>query len=224
MKKDLHPPYNVSSVITCSCGASFTIGSTGDAMTTELCSKCHPFYTGKQKLIDTAGRIEKFRQRQAASGELIKRREDEAAKAKMKPLAPEAAVIDASVPHVHVEEVVIESVTTDETGIVTEVDELVIEEITDVQAVPVEEATEEKPEESVVAAPVVEPPAKIVPVKTAPTAKKALAAKKPAAKKALAAKKPAAKKAAVKKPAAKKAPAKKAPAKKAVKKTASKKK
>ena len=60
MKKDTHPTYQ-DITFTCACGATFTAGSTikGD-FKTEICSKCHPFYTGKQKLVDTARRVEKF--------------------------------------------------------------------------------------------------------------------------------------------------------------------
>jgi len=64
MKKDIHPKYN-EIVAKCGCGAEYLVGSTKDGITTEICSACHPFYTGKQKLIDTAGRVEKFRAKQA---------------------------------------------------------------------------------------------------------------------------------------------------------------
>ena len=65
MKADLHPEYKEIKV-TCSCGNSFVTGSTlGKDLAVEICSACHPFYTGKQKLVDTAGRVEKFRQRYA---------------------------------------------------------------------------------------------------------------------------------------------------------------
>jgi len=64
MKKDLHPQYFADSTITCSCGAVHQIPGTVKEIHTEICSQCHPFYTGKVKLIDTAGRIDKFRARQ----------------------------------------------------------------------------------------------------------------------------------------------------------------
>ena len=67
MKKDLHPTYHSDAKITCSCGQTFTIGATVKSMKTDLCSSCHPFYTGKQKLVDTAGRVDKFRARQKAA-------------------------------------------------------------------------------------------------------------------------------------------------------------
>lgn len=64
MKADIHPNYNEVTV-TCSCGATFTTGSTlgKDELSIEVCSSCHPFYTGKQKIVDTAGRVDRFRQK-----------------------------------------------------------------------------------------------------------------------------------------------------------------
>ena len=62
MKADIHPEY-VTTVVHCSCGNSFTTRSTKPNMHVELCSECHPFYTGKQKLVDSGGRIEKFERR-----------------------------------------------------------------------------------------------------------------------------------------------------------------
>ena len=62
MKADIHPEY-VEARVTCSCGNTFTTRSTRATLTSELCSECHPFYTGKQKLVDSGGRIEKFERR-----------------------------------------------------------------------------------------------------------------------------------------------------------------
>jgi large subunit ribosomal protein L31 len=63
MKPGIHPEYNDLQV-TCSCGATFTTKSTmGKPLNVEVCSSCHPFYTGKQKIMDTAGRVEKFNQK-----------------------------------------------------------------------------------------------------------------------------------------------------------------
>ena len=59
MKKGIHPEYMVTEV-TCGCGNKFTTRSTRPSINVEICSKCHPFYTGKQKYVDTAGRVEKF--------------------------------------------------------------------------------------------------------------------------------------------------------------------
>lgn len=60
MKKDIHPKYYPNCKVTCVCGNTFTTGSTEPEIKVELCSACHPFYTGKQKLVDTARRVEKF--------------------------------------------------------------------------------------------------------------------------------------------------------------------
>ena len=62
MKSEIHPNYNAISV-TCSCGNTFETRSTGGDLTLDVCSECHPFYTGKQKVVDTAGRVDKFRQK-----------------------------------------------------------------------------------------------------------------------------------------------------------------
>lgn len=63
MKKDIHPKYYPNAKVTCSCGNSFEVGSTEENIHVEVCSACHPFYTGTQKFIDTAGRVDKFRDR-----------------------------------------------------------------------------------------------------------------------------------------------------------------
>lgn len=63
MKKKVHPKYYEKSKIKCICGNIVTIGSTKPEIDIEICSKCHPFYTGKDKVIDTAGRIERFKKR-----------------------------------------------------------------------------------------------------------------------------------------------------------------
>jgi len=63
MKEKIHPKYYEDAVVTCSCGNTFTIGSTKKELKVELCSKCHPFFTGEQRMIDTAGRVERFKQR-----------------------------------------------------------------------------------------------------------------------------------------------------------------
>ena len=64
MKADIHPEYRECKVH-CSCGSEFTTRSTVDTLRVELCAECHPFYTGKQKLVDTAGRVERFERRYA---------------------------------------------------------------------------------------------------------------------------------------------------------------
>ena len=62
MKTDIHPEY-VACQVHCSCGNEFTTRSTASTLRVELCSECHPFYTGKQKLVDTGGRVERFQRR-----------------------------------------------------------------------------------------------------------------------------------------------------------------
>ncbi len=66
MKTGIHPEYNVTNVV-CACGNKFQTRSTAKEIKVEICSNCHPFFTGKQKLIDTAGRIEKFQKKYAKS-------------------------------------------------------------------------------------------------------------------------------------------------------------
>jgi len=66
MKKDIHPKYNMKAKATCACGAVFEVGSTMPEIKMEICSQCHPFYTGKENLLDTAGRVERFNKRRAA--------------------------------------------------------------------------------------------------------------------------------------------------------------
>jgi large subunit ribosomal protein L31 len=62
MKKDIHPKY-VEADVSCSCGNSFKTGSTKPVIRVELCNKCHPFFTGEQRIVDTAGRVERFQKR-----------------------------------------------------------------------------------------------------------------------------------------------------------------
>jgi large subunit ribosomal protein L31 len=64
MKADIHPKF-ADTTIKCACGHSIEVGSTKKDISVEICSQCHPFFTGKQKLIDTAGRIERFRKKYA---------------------------------------------------------------------------------------------------------------------------------------------------------------
>jgi len=68
MKPKIHPQYYTDATITCSCGNIFTTGSTKKTLRVELCSKCHPFFTGEQKMVDTAGRVERFKQRYKVKG------------------------------------------------------------------------------------------------------------------------------------------------------------
>jgi large subunit ribosomal protein L31 len=65
MKQDIHPEY-VETIVTCSCGNTFTTRSVKPELHVELCNQCHPFYTGKQKLVDTGGRVERFQRKYAS--------------------------------------------------------------------------------------------------------------------------------------------------------------
>jgi large subunit ribosomal protein L31 len=72
MKKDIHPKYDLKTKATCACGAEFLVGSTMPEIKMEICSQCHPFYTGNEKIMDTAGRVERFKKRAAATGKAKK--------------------------------------------------------------------------------------------------------------------------------------------------------
>jgi large subunit ribosomal protein L31 len=86
MKKDIHPPF-VDCTVVCACGNTFVTKSTVERIDTELCSKCHPFFTGEQILVDTAGQVDRFQKRRE---EAAKRHEAKAKKdAGKKPLAQE---------------------------------------------------------------------------------------------------------------------------------------
>lgn len=65
MKQDLHPKYYEKATVQCACGNKFEIGATKPEIHVEICGICHPFYTGKEKMIDTTGRVEKFKNRMA---------------------------------------------------------------------------------------------------------------------------------------------------------------
>lgn len=80
MKADIHPKYFDKAKVICACGNTFTVGSTSPEIHVELCSVCHPFYTGKQKLVDTAGRVDKFKQRMAKQAEIAKGKKGKTAK------------------------------------------------------------------------------------------------------------------------------------------------
>lgn len=73
MKKNIHPKYYDKAKVTCSCGATFETGSTEPEIHVEICSVCHPFYTGTQKFIDTAGRLDRFKARLEKSQKINKK-------------------------------------------------------------------------------------------------------------------------------------------------------
>ena len=73
MKKDIHPKYDLKTKATCACGAIFEVGSTMPSISMEICSQCHPFYTGNDKVLDTTGRIDRFKKRATASAAKAKK-------------------------------------------------------------------------------------------------------------------------------------------------------
>lgn len=81
MKANVHPQYYDDCVVTCACGNTFTTGSTKPTIRVEICAKCHPFFTGQQKFVDTLGRVERFQQKQKKAAENIykKKAKEEAA-------------------------------------------------------------------------------------------------------------------------------------------------
>ncbi len=72
MKKDIHPKYDINTKATCACGAVFLVDSTMPEIKMEICSNCHPFFTGNDKVMDTAGRVDRFKKRQAATQKVKK--------------------------------------------------------------------------------------------------------------------------------------------------------
>lgn len=76
MKKDIHPTYNTKTTITCSCGATFETGATKEKLSVETCSQCHPAYTGKKKIVDSTGRVERFKNLAAKSQKTQKSRKN----------------------------------------------------------------------------------------------------------------------------------------------------
>ena len=67
MKTETHPTYFPGATVVCACGRTFTVGSTQEKLEVEICSACHPFYTGNEKIFDAAGRVEKFKNRRLAA-------------------------------------------------------------------------------------------------------------------------------------------------------------
>jgi large subunit ribosomal protein L31 len=67
MKADIHPTYYTQAQATCACGATYTVGSTTEVIAVEICATCHPFYTGLEKVLDTTGRVDKFKKRMAVA-------------------------------------------------------------------------------------------------------------------------------------------------------------
>lgn len=67
MQKKIHPQWNNQATVTCACGNTFTTGSVSDSIQLDICNKCHPFFTGEEKFVDTQGRVEKFMKKMAAA-------------------------------------------------------------------------------------------------------------------------------------------------------------
>lgn len=83
MKANIHPTYHNDVKVTCSCGNTFTTGSTVQTIDTEICSNCHPFYTGKQKILDTTGNVDRFKKRrEAGSKAVVEKKEKKPRKAR----------------------------------------------------------------------------------------------------------------------------------------------
>lgn len=100
MKKDIHPTYYTDAKVVCACGHSFTIGSTVKEIHVEICSNCHPFYTGKERLVDTAGRVDRFKKLAEQKAKVSKTRKGKAvkkAKAAERKIAKEKEKIKAEI-------------------------------------------------------------------------------------------------------------------------------
>ncbi|UCF61568.1 MAG: 50S ribosomal protein L31 [Anaerolineaceae bacterium] len=79
MKKDIHPPYYPNATVVCACGNSWQTGSTVEVIHTDVCSKCHPFYTGEQRIVDTEGQVDRFYKRLQAREDYLHEIEERAA-------------------------------------------------------------------------------------------------------------------------------------------------
>jgi len=77
MKSGIHPKYYPNAKVTCTCGNTFTVGSTLPEIQVEICSKCHPFFTGEMKFVDTQGRVEKFQAKQAKAKKYSKKKTEQ---------------------------------------------------------------------------------------------------------------------------------------------------
>ena len=82
MKADMHPKWFKDAQVVCACGNAFTVGSTRESLKVEVCSKCHPFFTGEMKYLDTMGRVEKFQKKQKVAEAKIKVLDEKKAKKK----------------------------------------------------------------------------------------------------------------------------------------------
>lgn len=85
MKTAIHPKWNHQATVTCSCGNTFQTGSTKDAIQVDVCSVCHPFYTGKMKFLDAQGRVERFSSKRAAAASYVQKAKKKDDKKQNKP-------------------------------------------------------------------------------------------------------------------------------------------
>ena len=94
MKKDIHPKYHKDAVVVCACGNTYNIGSTIPTIHVEVCSKCHPFWTGEEKMVDMEGRVDKFKRKREAGDKArldrIKKIKDKIEKEKARQEAPKS--------------------------------------------------------------------------------------------------------------------------------------
>jgi len=79
VKSNIHPKFNTQTKVTCACGNTFETGSTQDTISVELCANCHPFYTGKLRIVDTANLVKKFESRKQSAKDGLKSRKDKRA-------------------------------------------------------------------------------------------------------------------------------------------------
>ena len=89
MKKDIHPTWYPEAQVICSCGATYTMGATKSEIRTDVCSSCHPFFTGEQRIVDSEGQVERFMRRLERREELLE--EDEESANKKATSSPEAS-------------------------------------------------------------------------------------------------------------------------------------
>ncbi len=109
MKKDIHPEYYVDAVVTCACGNTWTTGSTRKAIRTEICSKCHPFFTGQQqRLIDIEGQVDRFYRRLQARKEYV----DQTSARQSERTSPDRPIVELKLPKRAVEALAAVGITT----------------------------------------------------------------------------------------------------------------
>ena len=100
MRTEIHPKYYPNAVVTCSCGNSWTTGSTHESIRTDVCSQCHPFFTGEQRIIDTAGQVDRFMKRldsySAHQSDATKRQKVNQKKTEQRFLKQQLAALDLS--------------------------------------------------------------------------------------------------------------------------------